>query len=86
MGLPLLYGEAGEFVHTSSFQNKVCHIFLVQVASTAPELLMADYRVSYAKHKQFKEGKDERGSIVRLFTNIDLRFKQFDQVDKLLIK
>ena len=58
--------------------------FSVQVSSTAPELLMADYRVSYAKHKQFKEGKDERGSIVRLFTNIDLRFKQFDQVDKVI--
>ena len=45
---------------------------------------MADYRVSYAKHKQFKEGKDERGSIVRLFTNIDLRCQQFDQVDKVI--
>ena len=60
----------------------MCHIFLVQVSSTAPELVMADYRVSYAKHKQFKEGKDERGSIVRLFTNIDLRFKQLDKVIK----
>ena len=59
-------------------------IFLVQVSSTAPELQMADYRVSYAKHKQFKEGKDERGSIVRLFTNIDLRFKQFDQGDTVI--
>ena len=45
---------------------------------------MADYRVSYAKHKQFKEGKDERGSIVRLFTNFDLRFKQFDQGDTVI--
>ena len=46
---------------------------------------MADYRVSYAKHKQFKEGKDERGSIVRLFTNIDLRFKHLYQVDRVII-
>ena len=58
--------------------------FSVQVSFTAPELLMADYRVSYAKHKHFKEGKDERGSIVRLFTNIDLRCQQFDQVDKVI--
>ena len=71
-------------VHLSRTANDF-NKFSVQVSSTAPELLMADYRVSYAKHKQFKEGKDERGSIVRLFTNIDLRFKQFDQVDKSLI-
>ena len=35
---------------------------------------MADYRVTYSKHKQFKEGKGERGSIVRIFTNINLRY------------
>ena len=44
-----------------------------QVASVAPELQMADYRVTYSKHKQFKEGKGERGSNVRIFTNINLR-------------
>jgi len=43
-----------------------------QVTSVAPELQMADYRVTYSKHKQFKEGKGERGSIVRIFTNINL--------------
>jgi len=43
-----------------------------QVISVAPELQMADYRVTYSKHKQFKEGKGERGSIVRIFTNINL--------------
>ena len=45
---------------------------LDQVASVAPELQMSDYRVTYSKHKQFKEGKGERGSIVRIFTNISL--------------
>merc|ERR1711974_287903 len=43
-----------------------------QVTSVAPELHMTDYRVTYSKHKQFKEGKGERGSIVRIFTNINL--------------
>merc|ERR1711974_478759 len=43
-----------------------------QVTAVAPELQMADYRVTYSKHKQFKEGKGERGSIVRIFTNINL--------------
>ena len=43
------------------------------MTSVAPELQMSDYRVTYSKHKQFKEGKGERGSIVRIFTNINLR-------------
>ena len=46
---------------------------LDQVASVAPELLMADYRVTYSKHKQLKEGKGERGSNVGIFTNMNLR-------------
>ena len=50
---------------------------LYQVTSVAPELEMADYRVTYSKHKQFKEGKGERGSIVRIFTNINLRLDHY---------